>query len=155
MQGDDVAWEESDRIEREWRESLMEPSAQLAIGNFVAKHRQGVPKEIGPLKAGAFNALFRLKYLDGGSAVIRFAKPGRTMFPEEKVRNEVAAMRYIQDHTAITVPFILHWGAQEESPLKIGAFIIVEYLNHEMNMTAALNTPGLTPEMRPMLDPEN
>ncbi|KGQ11642.1 hypothetical protein BBAD15_g2623 [Beauveria bassiana D1-5] len=85
MQGDDVAWEESDRIEREWRESLLEPSTQLAIGNFVAKHRQGVPQEIGPLKAGAFNALFRLTYLDGGSAVIRFAKPGRTMFPEEKI----------------------------------------------------------------------
>lgn len=154
MQGDDVAWEESDRIEREWREGLLEPATQLAIGNFIAKHRQGVPKEIGPLKAGAFNALFRLTYLDGGSAVIRFAKPGRTMFPEEKIRNEVATMRYIQDRTAIPVPFVLHWGTREESPLKIGPFIIMEYINHEMNMTAALNTPGLTPDMRPMLNPE-
>ncbi|KID89941.1 phosphotransferase family protein [Metarhizium guizhouense ARSEF 977] len=98
MQGDDVAWEESDRIEREWRESLLTTSTMLAIGNFVAKHRQGVPQEIGPLKAGAFNALFRLTYLDGGSAVIRFAKPGRTMFPEEKIRSESATIRYIQDH---------------------------------------------------------
>lgn len=153
MQGDDVAWEESDRIEREWRESLLVPSTQLAIGNFVAKFRQGVPKEIGPLKAGAFNALFRLTYLDGGSAVIRFAKPGRTMFPEEKVRNEVATMRFIQDRTAIPVPFILHWGTREESPLKIGPFIIMEYVDHEMNMTAALNTPGFTTHMRPVLDP--
>lgn len=84
MQAGDVAWEEGDRIEKEWCESLLKASTQLTIGKFVAKHRQGVPKEIGPLKAGGFNALFRLKYLDGGSAVIRFAKPGRTMFPEEK-----------------------------------------------------------------------
>ncbi|KAG8408729.1 hypothetical protein J3458_019746 [Metarhizium acridum] len=62
MQGDDVAWEESDRTEREWRESLLTYSTLLAIGNFVAKHRQGVPEEIGPLAAGGFNALFRLKY---------------------------------------------------------------------------------------------
>lgn len=153
MQGDDVAWEESDRIEREWRESLLTTPTMLAIGNFVAKHRQGVPQEIGPLKAGAFNALFRLTYLDGGSAVIRFAKPGRTMFPEEKIRNEVATIRYIQDHTAIPVPFILHWGTREESPLGIGPFIIMDYINHEMNMTAALNTPGLTPDIPPVLDP--
>ncbi|OAA63197.1 Protein kinase-like domain protein [Cordyceps fumosorosea ARSEF 2679] len=91
MQGDDIAREESDRIERERREGLMVPSTQLAIGNFIAKHWQGIPEEIGPLKAGAFNALFRLTYRDGGSVVIRFATPGRTMFPEEKIRNEVVA----------------------------------------------------------------
>ncbi|OAA44789.1 Protein kinase-like domain protein [Metarhizium rileyi] len=153
MQGDDVAWEESDRMEREWRERVLQDSTQLAIGKFIAKYRQGVPKEIGALKAGAFNALFRLKFLDGGSAVIRFAKPGRTMFPEEKIRNEVATMRYIQDHTAIPVPFILHWGTREESPLQIGPFIIMEYINHEMSMTAALNTPGLTSDIPPILDP--
>jgi hypothetical protein len=153
MQGDDVAWEESDRMEREWRERLLEDSTQLAIGKFIAKYRQGVPKEVGALKAGAFNALFRLKFLDGGSAVIRFAKPGRTMFPEEKIRNEVATMRYIQDHSAIPVPFVLHWGTREESPLEIGPFIIMEYVNHAMSMTAALNTPGLTPDIPPILDP--
>ncbi|ATY67444.1 kinase-like domain [Cordyceps militaris] len=154
MPGDDVAWEESDRIEKEWIERLLKPETQMAIGNFIAKHRKGVPQEVGPLKAGAFNALFRLTYLDGGSAVIRFAKPGRTMFPEEKIRNEVATMRYIQDHTAIPVPFILHWGTQAESPLNIGAFIIMEYINHETNMSDALNTPGFTNDMRPMLNPE-
>ena len=117
MQGDDVAWEEGDRVEREWREGLLAPSTQLAIGNFIAKHRQGVPKEIGPLKAGAFNALFRLTYLDGGSAVIGFAKPGRTMFPEEKIRNEVATMRYIQDRTRNTSSLCSSLGnPRRESP---------------------------------------
>ncbi|KAK9440300.1 Protein kinase-like domain protein [Metarhizium brunneum] len=75
------------------------------------------------------------------------------MFPEEKIRNEVATIRYIQDHTAIPVPFILHWGTREESPLGIGPFIIMDYINHEMNMTAALNTPGLTLDIPPVLDP--
>ncbi|EXV02166.1 aminoglycoside 3'-phosphotransferase/choline kinase domain protein [Metarhizium robertsii] len=75
------------------------------------------------------------------------------MFPEEKIRNEVATIRYIQDHTAIPVPFILHWGTREESPLGIGPFIIMDYINHEMNMTAALNTPGLTLDIPPVLYP--
>ncbi|PTU21307.1 hypothetical protein P175DRAFT_0500208 [Aspergillus ochraceoroseus IBT 24754] len=57
---------------------------------------------------------------------------------------EVAAIRYLQDHTSIPVPFILHWGTKEESPLGLGPFIIMEYIEHEMNMSKALNTPGIS-----------
>ncbi|KAM3513052.1 hypothetical protein MY11210_003254 [Beauveria gryllotalpidicola] len=105
---DDVAWEESERVEREWIKSLFEESTLRAIGDFIVKHRRGIPTEMCDPKAGAFNALFRMKFQDGGSAVIRFSKPGATMFPEEKIRNEAAMIRYIQDHTTIPVPFILH-----------------------------------------------
>ncbi|OAA73874.1 phosphotransferase family protein [Cordyceps fumosorosea ARSEF 2679] len=128
MKGDDVAWEESERSERVWRHSLFEESTLRAIGRFIAKHRQGVPTELCEPKAGGFNALFRIKFIDGGSAVIRFTKPGSTMFPEEKIKQEVATMRYIQDNTTIPVPFVHHWGTREESPLNIGAFIILELL---------------------------
>ena len=94
-----------------------------------------------------------MKFQDGGSAIIRFPKPGVTMFPEEKIRGEVAAIRYIQDHNSIPVPFIIHWGTKEESPLGLGPFIIMEWIDHEMNLTKALNTPGLGIEDRPLLDP--
>lgn len=75
------------------------------------------------------------------------------MFPEEKVRNEVAAIRYIQDHTSIPVPFILHWGAKDESPLGLGSFITMEYIDHEMTMNKALNIPKVDIEDCPCLDP--
>ncbi|KAK3182335.1 hypothetical protein K4F52_006337 [Lecanicillium sp. MT-2017a] len=75
------------------------------------------------------------------------------MFPEEKIKNEVATMRFIQDHTAIPVPFVHHWGTQDESPLNIGPFIIMEYVNHEMDMIDALNIPGLSHNDRPILNP--
>lgn len=87
IQGDDVAWEEGDRLDEEWRKNLVKAETQQAIGNFVAQHRRGVPTEIGPLAAGGLNALFRIQFSDGGSAVIRFANPGRTMFPEGKGPN--------------------------------------------------------------------
>ncbi|KAM3428629.1 hypothetical protein NHJ13734_008516, partial [Beauveria thailandica] len=150
---DDVAWEESERVEGEWIKSLFEESTLRAIGDFIVKHRGGIPTELCDPKAGAFNALFRMKFQDGGSAVIRFPKPGVTMFPEEKIRYEVAMIRYIQDHTTIPVPFILHWGTKEESPLGLGPFIIMDYINHEMDMGAALNTAGRGPQDRPLLDP--
>ena len=71
------------------------------------------------------------------------------MFPEEKTRTEMATMRYVQDNTAIPVPFVLHWGTREESPLRIGALIIMEYVKHQMDMGAALNTPSLAKDNRP------
>lgn len=75
------------------------------------------------------------------------------MFPEEKVRNEVAIMRYIQTYTSIPVPFILHWGTKEESPCGLGPFIIMEDVDHACDISDALNTPGIPYEDRPILDP--
>ncbi|OOF91237.1 hypothetical protein ASPCADRAFT_10037 [Aspergillus carbonarius ITEM 5010] len=154
MHFDDVAWEESERITDSWVEKLLDDEDTLrAIGHLILKHRRGVAEELGDPKAGYFNISFRMRYADGGSAIIRFPKPGATMFPEEKIRNEVAAIRYIQDHTSIPVPFILYCGTAEESPPGMGPFIIMEYINHETNMSRALNMPGLTIEDRPRLDP--
>lgn len=153
MPFDDAAWEQSEAISDTWVAELFEPDTVRAIGDFIVKHRRGVPVELCSPKAGAFNISFRLKFEDGGSAMIRFPKPGATMFPEEKVRNEVAVIRYLQDHTSIPVPFVLHWGTREESPRRLGPLIIMEYIEHAMDMGAALNMPGLAIEYRPILDP--
>lgn len=77
------------------------------------------------------------------------------MFSEEKVRNEVAVIRYIREHTTIPVPFILHWGSKEDSPLGLGPFIIMEYIDHAMSMSDALNnTPGFAVQDRLILTPD-
>lgn len=91
MPFDNVAWEQNDAIAHAWVAELFKPDTLRAIGDFIVKHRRGVPVELCDPKAGAFNVSFRMKF-DGGSAVIRFQKPGATMFPEEKVRNEVAVI---------------------------------------------------------------
>jgi aminoglycoside phosphotransferase (APT) family kinase protein len=75
------------------------------------------------------------------------------MFPEEKVKHEVATMRYISDHTSVPVPFVIHWGSKKESPLEVGPFIIMEYIDHERSMYKALNTPGIPASDRGRLDP--
>ncbi|KAM5449941.1 hypothetical protein MaudCBS49596_004704 [Microsporum audouinii] len=153
MSADDVAWEQSDAISDAWAERLFEKETLLAIGRFIAKHRRGVPIELFSPKEGAFNVSFKVEFEDGGAAMIRFPKPGVTMFPEEKIRNEVAAIRYIQENTSIPVPFIIHWGSKEESPQGLGPFIIMEYIEHAMDLGAALNTPGYGADTPPVLDP--
>lgn len=150
---DDVAWEQSEIISDGWVAELFKTDTLRAIGDFMIKHREGIPIELCQPRAGIYNVSFRMKFEDGGSALIRFPKPGTTMFPEEKVRNEVAVIRYIQKYTSIPVPFILHWGTKDESPLGLGSFIPMNYIDHAMDLDAALNTPTLHIEDRPILDP--
>ncbi|PYI20065.1 phosphotransferase family protein [Aspergillus violaceofuscus CBS 115571] len=135
MRFDDVAWEASETISDSWVAGLFQPDTLRSIGDFMIKHRSGVPTELRQPRAGTFNVSFWMKFDDGGSALIRFPKPGTTMFPEEKV------------------PFILHWGTREESPLGLGPFILMEYVEHAMDLGEALNTPTLGVEDRPILDP--
>ncbi|KAH1546657.1 hypothetical protein KXX57_003302 [Aspergillus fumigatus] len=102
---DDVAWERSEAIQDAWIHELFKEETLMAI-------------------AGALNVSFRMKFEDGGSPIIRFPKPGATMFPEEK-----------------------------ESPLGLGPFIIMEYIDHVMDLSDVLNTPGVAIKDCPILDP--
>jgi hypothetical protein len=153
MPYDDLAWEKSDAIFDAWKEKLYEPDTLREIGMLIAKHRGGVPEELCAPIRGAFNVCIRMKFLDGGSAMIRFPCPGVVMFPEEKVRREVAVMRYLAQETSIPVPFVLHYGMTDKSPRGLGPFIIMDYIDHAHDFVDALNTPGLGLNDRPILDP--
>ncbi|KAI9829870.1 MAG: hypothetical protein M1819_005968 [Sarea resinae] len=153
MPFDDVAWEKSEAVDDAWIAKLFKHETLFAIGQFIAKHHMGVPVELFSPVNGAFNVCLQMSFETGKSAMIRIARPGVSMFPEEKVRNEVAVMRYLQEHTAIPIPLILHWGTAKECPCNLGPFIIMEYAEHALNISAALNTPGFVLEDRPILDP--
>ncbi|KFY77174.1 hypothetical protein V499_03379 [Pseudogymnoascus sp. VKM F-103] len=90
---DDVAWEQSDNVYFEWRTKLLKPETLTEIALFVAKYHLGTPVEVRAPLTGAYNVAVVIDFSDGGSTLIRFPKPGKVMFPEEKVRNEVAVMR--------------------------------------------------------------
>lgn len=153
LEYDDEAWNQGMQIYAAWKSKLLERDNLLAIGNLIDKYRGGVPDSLSSPQKGAFNAWIRLKFLDGGSAVMRIPLPGKTMFPAEKIQREVAVMRFLVDQTNISVPLVLHSGTVEESPEGLGPFIIMEYVEHDCDLVDALNTPGIPYEERPILDP--
>jgi aminoglycoside phosphotransferase (APT) family kinase protein len=153
MKFDDVAWERSDAIFDEWKKKLYEMDTLRAIGDFIKQHRGGSPVELFAPQRGAYNVTFRMQFRDGGSAILRIPCPGVHMFPEEKVRNEVAIMKYISDNTTIPIPFVLHHGTADECPGRLGPFIIMEYVDEAKTLAGALNIPGLSIQERPVLDP--
>ncbi|KFZ24893.1 hypothetical protein V502_00626 [Pseudogymnoascus sp. VKM F-4520 (FW-2644)] len=104
---DDVAWEQSDNVYDEWRTKLLKPENLTEIALFVAKYHLGTPVEV------------------------RTPLTGKVMFPEEKVRNEVAIMRVLAG-----------WGHL----LSWSTLIMTD-------ISDALNTPEIPYEERPILDP--
>lgn len=154
MQFDDVAWERSDEIFDAWKNKLYEEDTQRAIANLIQKHRGGVATELCAPQRGSYNVTIRLLFRDGGSAIMRIPCPGIQMFPDEKLRNEVAVMRCISEKTSIPVPFVLYHGSTDECPGNLGPFIIMEWVKDARNLSEMLNLPGRSNKERHILDPK-
>lgn len=150
---DDVAWEQAEKTSDCWLAQFLEIDTLRPIAEFVLKHNRGIGTEFTILRKGSYNISLRMQYRTG-AAVIRLSQPGAVYFPEEKVVNEVAVMRFLADQTSVPVPFVLHSGTKEESPLELSPFIIMDYIEHETKMYDALNTPGCPKEERGILDPD-
>ncbi|KAE8144898.1 phosphotransferase family protein [Aspergillus avenaceus] len=153
MNPDDVTWEQAEETSDNWLAQFLERSILVPIAYFILEQKRGNATEFAILKKGSYNISLRLKY-ENEATVIRLSQPGAVFFPEEKVVNEVAVMRFIADQTSVPVPFIVHSGTKKESPLELSPFIIMDYVEHETKMYDALNTPGCPVEERGVLDPD-
>lgn len=97
--------------------------------------------------------MFRMMFLDCGSAIVCFRIPGIRVFPEEKANREVSLMRFIKWHTCIPVTHVLHYGITAQNPAILGPFLNMEYLMNDSELVDTLNTPGIQDGDRPILDP--
>ncbi|EQL03769.1 phosphotransferase family protein [Ophiocordyceps sinensis CO18] len=151
---DDEAWDRGEAIFEAMKDTFWNQGLYHEIARFVTRHRKGgSPVKFFPPRRGGFNFHYRIQYSDGRSAIIRFPLPGYFQMAEEKLLAEVAAMRYIADNTTIPVPFILHYGMADESPGRLGPFIIMEYIENAGDMTDVLRTSGRPLGEKPVLDP--
>ncbi|TQN74727.1 Altered inheritance of mitochondria protein 9 [Colletotrichum shisoi] len=151
---DDLAWERSDEVFDEWEATLHNKAMYHAIGTFILKHRPGEAVELHKPIMGGYNIFYRLEYKDGSSAALRVPSKGIVQFPEEKVRYEVATMRYVAAHTTIPVPRVYHYGTAAENPTGLGPFIIMDFVNHDQTMSHALNDPSRGIASHHRLDPD-
>ncbi|KAJ5614777.1 hypothetical protein N7528_008431 [Penicillium herquei] len=92
MRYDDVAWEQSDDISDNWLLQFIKVEILREVGQFVLMNSEGNDPEFAVLKKGFYNLTLRMKYKHSATN-IRLTQPGTSMFPEEKVQNEVAVMR--------------------------------------------------------------
>lgn len=144
VQYDSLARARSEDEYAAWCKTLLQEETLRPIGKFMIKESGGgLGTEMKIPQAGGFNACLQMNFEHGGSLLIRFPQPGIVRFPEEKIRREVAVMRYVTDFTAIPVPFVLRYGMSDEGPAGMGPFILMEYILHTRSMSKVLNTPGI------------
>lgn len=153
MNFDDCARVASDRVIDSWPLQLLDPVVCRTIGHFILEFTEKGGILFTLLKTGGFNTVWQMEFERSPHAIIRFPLPGAVMFPEEKVRTEVAAMRFIGDQTSIPVPLVIQSGTKKESPMELAPFIIMEKINHTSNMLEVLLDPDRPPNAPLSLDP--
>lgn len=116
MRPDDISWEQAEETSDNWLPQVLELDILRPIADFILEHNRGNATEFAILKKSSYNISLRMKYRKDAT-VIRFSQPGAVFFPEEKVENEVAVMRFLVDQTSISVPFVLQSGTKNESSL--------------------------------------
>ncbi|KAF9769361.1 hypothetical protein IL306_013230 [Fusarium sp. DS 682] len=154
MRQDDLAWEKGDKEAETWERSLLKAQVYRDISSFINKHRPGEPVELHSPIRGGYNIFYRLEYKDGSSAALRIPCKGIVKCPDEKVRYEVAIMRYIAEKTTIPVAKVYHYDTAAENPTGLGPFIIMDYTEHERTMSEALNDPVINSSESHVLDPD-
>ena len=79
---------------------------------------------------GSYNLGQKVTFSDGTKWLVRFPLFGHVSpkYADEKVAIEVLVMRLIGEKTTIPVPEIKHWGPAAENPLKLGPFIIMDFI---------------------------
>jgi Phosphotransferase enzyme family len=102
---------------------------------------------------GSFNLCVRLHWEDGQSDwLIRFPIPGKSMFPEEKLRNEVAVMQFVQQSTNIPVPTVIAYASGADNPTGLGPFIIMTFVEGR-KMSEIMKAKTTADDGEDMLDP--
>lgn len=117
--------------ERLWDDFAHQLSKNVeTLRNLAGKFRQGNSEcYVLSRHRGSFNFSLRLHWQDGGRDwLIRFPIPGKVLFPDEKVQNEVVLMEFIRRNTSIPVPEIIGYGTAEENPTGLGPFIIMTWI---------------------------
>lgn len=155
MSFDDAAWVKSEQIVDNWIYQFCRPEIGAAAAQTLLDHHDtGEPVDFTLIGKGSYNISFRMEFENAPPAVIRYPLPGTLRFPDEKIRNEAAVMRYVREHTSIPIPRVIYRGRADESQLCLGPFIIKEYVPHDSTMYVSLNPPERPTNLRGVLDPD-
>ncbi|KZF21506.1 kinase-like protein [Xylona heveae TC161] len=124
MDLDALALDKSNHTFTTWLTELKKPESIKFLAGIAAEVRGEHPSSF-KLLIGAFNACLVCHFENNEEldTVIRFPQPGRVRFPEEKVRKEVAVLRFIEQYASIPVPRVLGTGK-----CKLGPYIIMPFV---------------------------
>lgn len=153
MDFDDIRLDATEGDLKGWIERCSKSAA--GICDLANPYRQRDDCLFMSMHCGSFNFSYRLHWDDDGEDwLIRFPAAGKSMFLDEKVRNEVAIMKYISKNTIIPVPKIIGYGMADENPTGLGPFIIMTWVEGKKmsELLRQKDTTGKSEGLDPGLD---
>lgn len=121
---------------------------------LASSYRDNKPCECVQKNNGSFNLCYKVVFDDGIAWAVRFAVPGRVMYPEEKVRREVAVMKFLKEKTRVPIANIVAHGTAMDDGDTIGPFVITEWIEG-VSLTSVMEQlprPEWGPVLREDLD---
>ena len=123
----------------------------LGVETLASKYHNGDKCACISVDHGSFNYCFKIIFDDGTAWAVRFPIAGDVMYPEEKVRREVAVMRFLKENTRVPVPTVIAFGmAIDNHDPEIGPFIIAEWIEGPLlsSIMEELPRPSWGPVLR-------
>ena len=141
MDFDDLGLDRHDKAGDRWREKFA--SRGLEIVTLASKYRNNQPCIPVSIAGGSFNFCVQVRFEDDVEWMIRFPIPGRAMHPEQKTKQEVATMKFLQEKTSIPIPALVAYGLGSDNHLGLGPFIITEFVEgRPLSELLQVNPPG-------------
>ena len=123
-----------------------------SLTTWVSTFRPGITCTIVEYISGTFNLNCHIRFTDDVEWIVRFPVPGRAMGDvDAKVRHEVAVMKLIRGRTGVPVPEIVAWGPSYACPLKLGPFIIMDFVEGRV-LGKLMEIPGHLPNGKILKD---
>ncbi|KAG9675987.1 hypothetical protein KCU99_g5853, partial [Aureobasidium melanogenum] len=156
MDSDDLNTAHQDQL-ISWCTHFDEKYGYPGVERLASRYRDG-QRCRGVLKvSGSFNLCVKVVFDDDQAWAVRFPVPGRVMHPEEKLRREVAVLRYIEHNTRIPVPTLIAFGSglENEDP-EVGPFVITTWVEGVslQSLLEELPRPKWGPVLREDIDDE-
>lgn len=127
MDFDDLVLSQHDEERFAWNRKLSQVGPSVC--QLASKFRDSQPCYVAGLKCGSFNFCIKVQFeSDGEEWMLRFPIPGKVMVPEQKLRNEVATLKYIKEKTDIPVPTVIAYGMADDNPTGLGPFLITNFI---------------------------
>lgn len=85
------------------------------VGKLDSRYEQGMACDYVVAESGSINMCCKVIFEDGETWAVRFPMPGKVMHPEDKIRREVAAIRFMQEKSRIPVAKLVADGMALEN----------------------------------------
>lgn len=146
---DELAWDRFDAQRGKLENPFLCPSTLKSLEALVEAVFAKEAKWVRPVHIGGWNLVFVFELVASHSrVVVRLPRPHVAYFAREKTYVETATMKFLSQHTNISIPIPLSSGKYPD----IGYYLILEFVENNGLLSHTLAKPDEDEEEAPVLN---